>query len=87
MTITKDGLLIGCKGVRREEQNTSITAGSNTVWGDGVPQTGHIPNQVGATLVMARSEVDNERDAPARRDCTSAPTTTPANGPGTTAVS
>ena len=64
MTITEDGLLIGYKGVHRDEQNTSITAGSNTVWVDGSPHTGHIPNQVGATLVMARSEVDNERDAP-----------------------
>ncbi|ACV79013.1 hypothetical protein [Nakamurella multipartita] len=64
MTITEDGLLVGYKGVHRDEQNTSITAGSNTVWVDGVPHTGHIPNPVGATLVMARSEVDNERDAP-----------------------
>lgn len=64
MTITEDGLLIGYKGVHADPRNTSITAGRNTVWVDGVPHAGHIPNPVGATVTMARAEVDSERDAP-----------------------
>lgn len=63
LTLTPEGLVVGYKGVRSDEHNSSITAGSNTVWVDGTAHTGHIPNPIGATLVMSRAEVDNNRDA------------------------
>ena len=63
LTLTPEGLVVGYKGVRNDELNSSITHGSNTVWVNGVEHTGHIPNPIGATLVMSRSEVDNNRDA------------------------
>lgn len=62
LTLTPEGLVVGYKGTRGDEQNTSVSRGVNTVWVDGVAHTGHIPNPVGATLVMARSQVDNDRD-------------------------
>lgn len=63
MTITPEGLLIGYKGVQPDDLNSSITRGTNTVWVDGVAHVGYIPNPIGATVTMARSEVDNDRDA------------------------
>jgi hypothetical protein len=63
LTLTADGLVVGYKGVQDDELNSSITHGRNTVWVDGAEHTGHIPNPVGATVTMARSEVDNDRDA------------------------
>ena len=63
LTLTAEGLVVGYKGVRNDETNSSITAGRNTVWVDGVEHDGHIPNPIGATLVMSRAEVDNDRDA------------------------
>lgn len=53
-TITADGDFIAYKGVR--EDLGSIHAGPAIV--DGVPQTGHIPNNVGSIVEMARGEVN-----------------------------
>lgn len=63
LTLTPEGLVIGYKGVQGDEANSSITKGDNTVWVDGTPHTGHVPNPIGATVTMARSQVDNDRDA------------------------
>jgi len=58
--ITPDGHLLGYKGVRADEHNSSMSAGTALV--NGRWQHGHIPNPVGATVEMPRSEVTADRD-------------------------
>jgi hypothetical protein len=55
LTIADDGDVIGYKGVN--DNLTSITAGPALVNGD--PVNGHVPNEVGSTIEMARDGVDH----------------------------
>jgi hypothetical protein len=58
--ITPDGCLLGYKGVRADQDNSSVHAGTAIV--NGITHHGHIPNPVGATVEMPRSRVDAARD-------------------------
>lgn len=55
LTIADDGDVIGYKGVR--DDLCSVTAGPALVNGD--PVNGHVPNQIGSTIEMARDGVDH----------------------------
>jgi hypothetical protein len=64
-TITEDGFILGYKGVRRvpgengePDTFTSIHAGPAVV--DDVEVDGHVPNNPGSTVTMARSSVAND---------------------------
>jgi hypothetical protein len=59
--ITPDGHLLGYKGVRADEHNSSVMAGTALV--NGTWHHGHIPNPVGATIEMPRRQVTADRDA------------------------
>jgi len=59
-TITEDGMFMAYKGVQNHPDNLSISSGVETVWVNGVAHTGHIPNPIGATIEMARSNVDDD---------------------------
>lgn len=55
-TITDDGDLIAYKGLRADR--TSVTAGPGIV--DGVYYNGHLPNEVGSVVEMARDKVNHD---------------------------
>lgn len=55
-SITSNGDLVGYKGVA--DNGTSIGSGPGIV--NGVPMTGHLPNEVGSVLEMARSSVEHD---------------------------
>lgn len=59
--ITPDGHLLGYKGVRADEHNSSVNCGTAVV--DGTCHHGHIPNPVGAIVEMPRRQVTADRDA------------------------
>lgn len=59
LTITEDGYFIGWKGVTADQ--TSCNRG--TAWVDGVQHEGNIPNPVGATISMPRTEVMDDPNA------------------------
>lgn len=61
-TLTHDGMVVGYKGVQNTPDNRSIAAGSNRVYVNDVEHTGRIPNPIGATVSIARSAVDPDRD-------------------------
>lgn len=67
MTLTEDGMIVGYKGVGDDERSLSVTSGTNTVTvasDSGIEQvTGKVPNPVGATVTIARAEVDPERES------------------------
>lgn len=63
LTLTREGNVIGYKAVQNQGTNLSVTSGKNVVFVDGVEHTGHIPNPIGSTVTMARSAVNNDRDA------------------------
>lgn len=54
-TITEDGNIVGYKGL--SEQRTSIHSGPGIV--DGVAMNGHLPNEDGSVVEMARSQVEH----------------------------
>jgi len=56
LTIAPDGDVIGYKGVR--DDLTSVTAGPALV--DGDPVNGHVPNQPGSVIEMARDQVHHD---------------------------
>lgn len=56
-TLTDDGMLLGYKGLNAD--GSSVTAGTNTVYVNGEPHTGRIPNPLGAIVSIPRSEVDD----------------------------
>lgn len=66
LIITPEGHFIGYKGVQNVDENLSVSAGKEpvfvTVDGETTEHTGHIPNPVGATVEMARSLVNDNRD-------------------------
>lgn len=55
--ITEDGCFIAYKGVNTDGK--SIHAGPGIV--DGVHMNGHLPNEIGSTVAIARSYVDDDR--------------------------
>jgi hypothetical protein len=57
-TITQDGMIVGYKGVRKNDDGsfTSINTGTATV--DGEVYEGAIPNHIGAVVEMPRSQVE-----------------------------
>jgi hypothetical protein len=59
--ITPDGCLLGYKGVLADQRNSSVHTGAAVV--NGVTCHGHIPNPVGGTVEMARSQVNADREA------------------------
>ena len=59
--ITPDGCLLGYKGVLADEHNSSVSSGTAVV--NGTTHHGHIPNPVGATVEMPRSQVNADREA------------------------
>ncbi len=61
-TITPDGHIVGYKGVASDGNGSyrSISAGSETVYVDGEPHQGQIPNPVGAVVNMDRSLVQHD---------------------------
>jgi hypothetical protein len=61
-TITAAGDVIGYKGVRNTEDNSSIHAGTTPVRVNGVTHVGTIPNPLGAVVAIPRSVVDPSRD-------------------------
>ncbi len=60
--ITDNGTFIAYKGVQDVPENLSVAHGRNVVFVDGEPHTGNIPNPVGATVEMARAEVNDDRE-------------------------
>jgi hypothetical protein len=59
-TITDDGMIVGYKGVAKEgDSYRSISSGTETVYVDGEPHKGRIPNPVGAVVNMDRSLVQH----------------------------
>jgi hypothetical protein len=67
-TITEEGDILGYKGVNvnsRGEYTSVNTSGAAYV--DGVLKTGGIPNVLGATITMPRSEVKNDPNAPCHK--------------------
>ncbi len=59
LTIDEDGYFIGWKGVRED----GMSLNSGTAWVDGVEHTGNIPNPVGSTISMPRTEVMDDPNA------------------------
>lgn len=57
LVITSDGDFIAYKSVRQD--GTSVHAGPGII--NGVPMNGHLPNEVGSTVAIARSYVDDNR--------------------------
>lgn len=58
-TITRDGKIVGYKGVRDNLQ--SISRGVEDVFVNGAVHVGHIPNNIGATIGMDRDLIDESR--------------------------
>lgn len=58
LTITDDGDFIGYKGVKSD--GTSISAGPGIV--NGVAMNGHLPNEIGNIIEMAREDVNDDRN-------------------------
>lgn len=61
-TITSDGMIVGYKGVASDGNDSyrSISSGTETVYVDGEPHQGQIPNPVGATVNMDRGLVQHD---------------------------
>lgn len=61
-TITWDGYIVGYKGVASDGDGgyRSISSGQETVYVDGEPHTGQIPNPVGAVINMDRGLVQHD---------------------------
>jgi hypothetical protein len=61
-TITDEGYIVGYKGVASDGNGgyRSISSGSETVYVDGEPHTGQIPNPIGATINMDRGLVQHD---------------------------
>lgn len=61
-TITSDGDIVGYKGVQDDGNGSyrSISSGTETVYVDGEPHSGQIPNHVGAVVNMDRSLVQHD---------------------------
>lgn len=59
-SLTPNGDVIGYKAVRADQR--SRTAGQNTVLVDGAEYTGHVPNPIGATVEMPRTQIDPDRE-------------------------
>lgn len=60
ITITPEGDLIGYKGVHSDGNGGYVSGFSGTAIVDGVRHTGKIPNAVGSTVEMPRSEVAHD---------------------------
>lgn len=60
-TITPEGYIVGYKGVQADgDSYRSISSGQETVYVDGVPNKGQIPNPVGAVINMDRGLVQHD---------------------------
>lgn len=61
-TITSDGMIVGYKGVADDGNGSyrSITSGSETVYVDGEPHQGQIPNPIGSVVNMDRGLVQHD---------------------------
>lgn len=57
ISITEDGLMIGYKGVNKDDKGELVSATSGTAIADGVVVTGPIPNKIGTYVEMPRTEV------------------------------
>jgi hypothetical protein len=58
-SITREGMIVGYKGLRSDR--TSVHAGPAIV--DGVEVNGHVPNNEGSVVAMARSAVEHDPGA------------------------
>lgn len=56
-TITEDGHFIGYKGVRTADDGSLVSVNHGPAIVDGQPVNGAVPNAVGSTVELARSEV------------------------------
>jgi len=62
VTLTRDGKIIGYKSVDSTDGlNLSWSTGTTQVFVDGEPQSGRIPNPLGAVVTVPRSEVDSSK--------------------------
>lgn len=57
ISITEDGMLVGYKGVTKDEDGNLVSVTSGTAIADGQVVTGQIPNAVGTYVEMPRTEV------------------------------
>lgn len=57
LSLTEDGLLIGYKGVTKDDEGNLVSCTSGTAIADGEVVTGQIPNAVGTYVEMPRTEV------------------------------
>lgn len=66
-TITQDGLIVGYKGVTKSGDGSLVSGFKGRAIVDGQPITGQIPNKVGSTIEMPRSEVAHDPAAACSR--------------------
>lgn len=59
-TITEDGMLVGYKGVDKDDKHGFVSCSSGHGFSDGVEYNGVLPNHIGAIVTMPRSEVNHD---------------------------
>lgn len=64
ITITEKGMLVGYKGVERDDEGNLQSSSSGTATVDGVVFEGKIPNPIGAVVEMPRASVDHDPSNP-----------------------
>jgi hypothetical protein len=64
ITITESGMLVGYKGVEKDEEGNLQSSSSGTATVDGEVFEGKIPNPIGAVVEMPRASVDHDPGNP-----------------------